>query len=284
MNYPLLYLEHLSEGDLELLAQIAGTDGAAIRQRMLQRPDVIDDLLASRRLFDVIFDSSRDLLDPGASSFLAFAALVNRSASDLNDASYVPEWSGPGKRLPVFDVECLRQFLADGARRYFLVEFLNSFTTVASGTFVIQTREGIKHRRFSELDPVGLAEMVELLPRAERPGGYRRLGDVALFLSGVLPDHTATHPYTPTQREWIAQSAELGVSEVISGDGGLAFMEAAGAGWYRKAVEQGGGSVSTGPAYLRGLADRFSEARRILNYLADRYLFRHELGLVTDLG
>ena len=41
MNYPLLYLEHLSQGDLELLAQIAGTDAEAIRQRMLQRPEVI---------------------------------------------------------------------------------------------------------------------------------------------------------------------------------------------------------------------------------------------------
>jgi hypothetical protein len=133
------------------------------------------------------------------------------------------------------------------------------------------------------LDPVGLAEMVELLPPAERPGGYRRLGDVALFLSGVLPDHTATHPYTATQREWIARSAELGVGEVMTGEEGLSFMEAAGAAWYRKAVDQAG-SVSTGPTFLRGLADRFSEARRILNYLADRYLFRHELGLVTDLG
>jgi hypothetical protein len=284
MNYPLLYLEHLSEGDLDLLAQIAGTDGSAIRRRMLQRPEVIDDLLASRRLFDMIFDRSRDLLDPGASSFLAFAALVNRAASDLNDASYVQEWSGPGKRLPVFDVAGLRTFLSDGGRRYFLVEFLNSFTRVASGTFMVQTPKGIEHRRFSELDPVALAEMVELLPPAERPGGYRRLGDVALFLSGVLPDHTATHPYSPTQREWIAQSADLGLGEVLLVDDGLRFIEAAGAGWYRKAVEHGAGSVSTGPSFLKGLADRFSEARRILNYLADRYLFRHDLGLVTDLG
>jgi hypothetical protein len=76
----------------------------------------------------------------------------------------------------------------------------------------------------------------------------------------------------------------LGVSEIMAGTEGLTFIEAAGAGWYRKAVEQGGASVATGPTFLRGVADRFSEARRILNYLADRYLFRRELGLVTDLG
>jgi len=87
MNYPLLYLEHLSQRDFELLAQTAGTGGEALKQRMLERPEVIDELLASRRLFDTIFDRSSDLTDPGASSFLAFAALVNRSASDLHDAS-----------------------------------------------------------------------------------------------------------------------------------------------------------------------------------------------------
>jgi len=284
MNYPLLYLEHLSQRDFELLAQTAGTGGEALKQRMLERPEVIDELLASRRLFDTIFDRSSDLTDPGASSFLAFAALVNRSASDLHDASYVPEWAAPGKRLPVFDVEPLRHFLDDGARRYFLIEFLNSFTTVASGSFVVQTRDGLRRRRFSELDPVALAEMVELLPPAERPGGYRRLGDVALFLSGVLPDHTARHPYTPSQREWLAHSAVLGPTDALVEEQALQFMEVAGAGWYRRSVDECHGTVSTGPTFLRTVADRFTEARRILNYLADRYLFRHELGLVSDPG
>lgn len=284
MNYPLLYLEHLSKRDFELLAQIAGIEGAALEQRILDQPQAIDDMLASRRLYETIFDPSRGIADPGASSFLAFAALVNRSASDLHQASYVSEWSGPGKRLPVFDVDPLRHFLDDGARRYFLVEFLNSFTTVASGSFMVQTRDGIRRRRFSELDPVALAEMVELLPPDERPGGYRRLGDVALFLSGVLPDHTASNPYTPGQREWLAQSAVLGPTDALIEDRGLRFMEAAGAGWYRRAVDESNGSISTGPTFLRTLADRFTEARRILNYLADRYLFRHELGLVGDPG
>ncbi len=284
MNYPLLYREHLSQRDFELLAQTAGTDDAALKQRMLERPEAIDELLASRRLFEMIFDPSRELADPGASSFLSFAALVNRSASDLHDATYVSEWSGPGKRLPVFDVDCLRQFLDDGARRFFLIEFLNSFTTVASGTFVVQTREGLRQRRFSELDPVALAEMVELLPPAERPGGYRRLGDVALFLSGVLPDHTASHPYTASQREWLARSAVLGPSEALAEDQALHFMEVAGAAWYRRSVDEAKGGIATGPTFLRTLADRFTEARRILNYLADRYLFRHELGLVGDAG
>ena len=61
-------------------------------------------------------------------------------------------------------------------------------------------------------------------------------------------------------------------------------MEVAGAAWYRRSVDEANGAFATGPTFLRTLADRFTEARRILNYLADRYLFRHELGLVGDAG
>ena len=43
----------------------AGTGGEALKIRMLERPEVIDELLASRRLFDTIFDHSSDLTDGG---------------------------------------------------------------------------------------------------------------------------------------------------------------------------------------------------------------------------
>lgn len=284
MNYPLLYLEHLSQRDVELLARTAGTGNSALKQRLLERPEDLDELLSSRSLFEAIFDPSRELLEPGASTFLAFGVLVNRSASDLQDASYVSEWSGPGKRLPVFDVEPLRQFFEDGERRYFLIEFLNSFNTVASGSFVVRTNSGTRRRRFSELDPVRLAEMVELLPPLERAGGYRRLGDVALFLSGVLPDHTARHPLPVAQRERLARSAAIGPTEALVEDVGMRFLETAGAGWYRRAVDEAEAAVGSGPSFLRVVADRFTDARRILNYLADRYLFPRELGLTGPQG
>ncbi len=281
MNYPLLYLEHLSQRDIELLARTAGIGNSALKERMLEDPEAFDELLASRTLFDAIFDPSQELLDPGASSFLAFGALVGRAACDLHDVSYVSEWSGPGKRLPVFDVEPLRQFFEDGVRRYFLIEFLNSFNTVASGSFVVKTRDGYRRRRFNELDPLRLAEMVELLPPAERAGGYRRLGDVALFLSGVLPDHTARHPFPVADREQLARSAAIGPTEALVEDEGMRFLETAGAGWYRRAVDEAEAMVGNGPSFLRVVADKFSDARRILNYLADRYLFPRELGLIA---
>lgn len=284
MTNPLLYMEHLSEGDLEVLARVAGTRTSSLKQRIHDRPEVLDEVLANRRLFDEVFEPGHDLCDPGVSTFLAFAVVVNRSALELQHTHYVPEWSGPGRRLPVFDVEPLREFIEDGARRYFLIEFLNSFTTIASGSYVIRTRDGYRRRRFSELDPVRLAELVEQLPPAERAGGYRRLGDVALVLAGVFPDHVANHPLQPAQREQLTQSAAIASEEALASRGEIGFLEAAGAGWYRRAVDSATAVLGAGPVILHSVAERFTQARRILNYVSDRFLYGSEQGLMRPTG
>src|SRR5690348_10230268 len=41
------------------------------------------------------------------------------------------------------------------------------------------------------------AGLLEAVPQAERPGVYRRLGDVTLFLTGVFPDYAATRVLGP---------------------------------------------------------------------------------------
>jgi hypothetical protein len=284
MNYPLLYLEHLSPHDIELLAGTAGLDRLEMKRLLRERPAVIDSLLESSELFVRIFETEPEIMGPGASTFLAFGVLVNRAASDLRSTSHVAEWSAPGKRLPVFDVEPMRGFMDDGLRRYFLVEFLNSFTTVASGSYLERVGARYRRRRFSELDLSHMAEVVDLLPPVERPGGYRRLGDIALFLNGVFPDHAATHPLPPSQRELVARSAAIGRIEAVIEDGGLRFLDTAGAGWYRRAADESEQTAGNGSGLLRVLSDHFGEARRILNYMADRYLFGRRLGWMGGPG
>ena len=84
----------------------------------------------------------------------------------------------------------LREFFAADGRRLFLTELLTSYTRVASGSTYVRTARGWRRRRFSELDPLRLASLLDAVPEAERPGIYRRLGDLALFLTGVFPDRT----------------------------------------------------------------------------------------------
>ena len=284
LNYPLLYLEHLSDRDLEVIARSTGAPGSAseLRDRLRGEPGDIDELLASDALFDVVFgaDSSTSVVHVGMTPFLVFGVLVNRVARDLSETAFVPEWVGAGQRLPVFDVETLREFVDDGLRRFFLIEFLASFTKVASGAVWVRTRRGYRRRRFSELDPVSLAEMVDGLPPQQRPGGYRRLGDVSLFLSGVFPDHTTRNALGDLARARLARSAGIEESRVFEDEDEVRFFEIVGPGWYGRAVDAASSTLGVGPTYLRDVADHFSDARRFLNFLSDRYLHRFDTGLM----
>jgi len=274
LNYPLLYVEHLSDRDLEVIARASGAPGSAseMRDRLRDSPEDVDELLSTEGLFDAVFgsESTSSIVHIGLTPFLVFGVLVNKVARDLNETSFVPEWVGAGQRLPVFDVETLREFVADGRRRFFLIEFLTSFTKVASGAVWVRTRRGYKRRRFSELDPVSLAEMVDALPPRQRPGGYRRLGDVSLFLCGVFPDHTTRNTIGELSRARLA---------LDDGDD-VRFFEIVGPGWYGRAVDAATASLGAGPTYLLDVADHFSDARRFLNFLSDRYLHRFDTGLM----
>lgn len=278
MSYQLLYLEHLSDQDMELLAEAAGEEPSTVRVRLRERPDLMDDLLAEPQLFEEVFASPEPDLRLRLTPFFAFGILVNQVVRDLESMNYAYEWAGPGQRLPVFDVGSMREFIDDGGRRLFLIEFLASFTKVASGRMWVRTRRGYRSRRFSELDPVRMSEYVENLPVAQRPAGYRRLGDVALFLSGVFPDHTARHPVPPVHRERLTRSAGLEPLAALNASD-LDFHEALGEAWYRRAADEATALVGSAPQSLRYVADNFRPARRILNYLADRYLHHYEAGL-----
>lgn len=109
---------------------------------------------------------------------------------------------------------------------------------------------------------------------AERAGVYRRLGDLALFLVGVFPDHPP-HPSAGPAAERLLCLSGVGTDSAADlGPHGL--FELLGARWYRAAVRStaAAGQPVTGTLAIAGrMADRFRDARRVLNAVADRYLF-----------
>lgn len=284
LNYPLLFVERLTEHDLEMLACLddppASTDD--LRDRFRKDPEKLDEMLAQPRLYDLIFESSETGMIAGLTPLLAFAVLVHKTMRDLGSASYVPEWVGAGERLPVFDVDSLRVFIDDMTRRYLLSEFLNSFTRISSGSVWVRTERGYRRRRYSELDPVGVAEMVDSLPTGQQPAGYRRLGDVTLFLTGVFPDHTARHPVTGMNRDRLARLAGVDSEEAFAVDY-VQFLEKVGRASYDRAA-QGSLIPPDGQRLLQDMAANFIPARRFLNYLADRYLHQLETGLMNPVS
>lgn len=279
LEYPQLFVERLGEHDLEVLAGLDGSDPVVLRRRLLSDPDDLEARLVDTRLFDTLFDETVIGFIRVVSPALVFAAIVHQTMRDLGSTSFVPEWVGAGERLPVFDAVTLREFIDDLTRRYLMIEMLASFTRVASGSMWVRTQRGYRRRRYSELDPVSLAEMVESLPAEQRPAGYRRLGDVALFLTGVFPDHTSRHPLSAIHRARLAGWSGLGDADVEY----LYFLEAVGSRWYDRAADAWSLPME-GRESLHDLAANFTQARRFLNYLADRYLHRLDTGLMNPVS
>jgi hypothetical protein len=270
------WFEHLTGVDQDVmrsLATAAGVDpvdlgdGSALT-RMLSHPAA----------YEVAFGAGGNETELLAiSPFLAFALIVHRGWYELRDVSHVDEWVGPRQRLPVLGGGDLRDFLGEADHRLFLTELLASYSRVASGVTWVHTRRGWRRRRFSELDPVRLASLLEVVPDAERPGVYRRFGDLALFLTGVFPDHVETRGLAPIAEARLTRllgpaSGQPPSPPTGGRNGTVALLEHLGQRCYRQAVR----TAHPPTAALRLVADvgeRFPLARRTLNYLADRHLF-----------
>jgi hypothetical protein len=273
------YAQHLTDADLRLLASAtqahatsASEDAAAAWLR--RNPDTVPGLLADPRAFDAVFGqrSVRAGLTAPASPFLAFAVAVHRAAAELESMDHVPERSGPRQRVPLFDAPELRDFLRSPVRRLFLAELLGSFTRNASGRYLTRGRQ--RTRRFSDLDPVRLAGMLDTVPDADRPGVYRRLGDIALFLTGVFPDYAQTYALGPVSAARLLRLAGIPAPQrdQLAAAPAIELLEHLGAQWYRAAWSQA--PVRTPRlAVVAEVADRFRQARRVLNHIADHRLF-----------
>jgi hypothetical protein len=279
------YLDHLAPGDLDIVLRLAGrrppADAAEAHAMLRREPGLLHAALSSEGAALLLLRA--ETADPDrepivrASPFLTFAVAVERVAEDLRDATHVHEWVGPRQRLPVLGADDLRELMADGSRRAFLATLLASFTRVSSGTVWSRTSRGWRRRRFSELDLVRLAGMLDVLPEARHPAVHRRLGDLSLFLAGVFPDHTAGRAFRPIDLQRLGRAAAVpgrpaeALEEALETRGGVGLLDHLGERWYRLAARTPAASGSAG--VLQGVAERFVNARRALNLLADRHLF-----------
>ncbi len=293
---PQRYLELLSDADLAVLGRSSGLgpDGAQEAADHLRRhPELIEPALRSVRTFEQLFGprgrrapvAQPPGLALGMSPLLLFAVAVHRGVADLAAASFAGEPFGAWRRIPVFDTADLRAHFEDPAHRLFAVEHLASYTRVASGPMWVQGERGrLRRVRYSEVDPSRLASLLDVVDEDDKPGIYRRLGDLALFLCGRLPRLGPAGPGPPRDR---GTAGPLGVGTAVggrtvpfelgdigplsggSGMGGL--LRVLGPRWYDLAALR-----SPLPSVRRVLGDAavgFEKTRRFLTLLTDRYLF-----------
>jgi hypothetical protein len=262
VDVELLYRQQLTGSDLDLLRGAVGPDVPLTEA--LEAVATEEAVFGARALTEV---------SVGVSPFLAFATAVHRTAARLETASFVEERWGPRTRIPLFDVAALRALVSDELRRWFLVELLASYTRVSSGVTWTRTARGWRRRRFSELDPASLVEQLELVGRTEWPGVYRRLGDLALFLLGVFPDHLPDIAGASGDRLLRLSGMPSGATRELDG---RALLEFLGPRWYTAAVAcaSSNGHPVTAPLAVAGhMGEHFGDARRVVNAVTDRYLF-----------
>jgi hypothetical protein len=285
---------------------------AAAASWLRRHPDEVPGLLSDPRVLQAVFAPAgarsgpparvsfgSALPMPGAaeaslaSPFLIFAVAVHAAATELRSVDHVPERSGPRQQVPLFDAPELRDFLRSPARRLFLAELLASFTRVHTGQYATTAgsaagpgappaaRQGIsagprgrRPRRTSELDLPRLASQLDQVPEADRPGVYRRLGDVALFLTGVFPDYAVAHALGPVNAQRLLRAAQVPARErdELAAAPAIDLFEYLGAQWYRAAWALARTRTAS-LAVVAEVADRFRQARRVLNHIADRRLF-----------
>jgi hypothetical protein len=272
---PETYRSRLTARDLELLAQRAGeTLGALVAD-----DDLLEAALGSDAVWEALFGADPEEAIVLASPFCVFSVLLARLRGDLQNVSFVTERFTVRQRVPVFDVAGPREWLEARHRRIFLADLLASYTRVGGGSIWFHTARGWRRRRYSDLDPLRLAELVELVPPEQRPAVLRRLGDLCLFLSGVFADHVNVHPLEPRHLQRLARllgGAEAGgtVPEampselVLAGGGGLWEMDWLGQRAYRLAARQ----APWDRPLLEEVAAGFGRARRVLDALTRDHL------------
>lgn len=276
------YLEQLSDTDLGLLGPAAGVPADEAIAQLRRHPELIEPALGEPSTFEALFAPGPDSaeLRSEVSPFLLFAVAVHRGVYDLQSARYVAERFGAHKRIPVFDTASLRDYYLDPLHRLFAVEHLASYIRVQSGPVWVRRGDRWRRQRFSELEPQRLAALLDLVAEEERPGIYRRLGDLALFLTGVFPDHSARAVH-PIEHERLLRSlagtsgGPLNAAEAAlvlgGGEARDSLLRVCGPRWYRAAAELA--PLPPVRALLNDAADGFDVARRFLTMLTDRYLF-----------
>ncbi|MDI3316961.1 MAG: hypothetical protein QJR14_05025 [Bacillota bacterium] len=242
-----LLLEHLSERDLRFLVEAAGQgDDPSAVERLRRAPELVDVMLDNPRLFERLSRVEEGLAR--VTPFLLFEVFLRQALRELASTSYASELAGPRMRVPLFDTPELVRFLGDPERREYLALLLASFTRAASGRIWVRTPRGPRRIRVSELDLRRMKELAGMVDPRDRFLVYRRVGDLALFLSGVFAEHVANLSATP-----------------------LDWLEAEGRRYYEMASEEAGASLSGWRGVLESLAAHFRRARRVLNFASERY-------------
>ena len=248
---------HLSESDLRFLVETVATnrrDYDHIVNLVRGKEDLLEPMLDDPKLLERIFRDEEALVR--VTPHMLFSVLLRRLRRELENETYVLDVDTKGKRIPVFEGPAVAEMLSDKQIRDYLAEMLSSFARSNSGIIYWKERGTWHKRRFSDIDLDDMVELARIIDPEMRPALYKRIADLALFLSGIFPEHAA-HFGGPRKTMFSAKRT-------------LKDYEQAGKRFYKVAARET--DQTQWKPVLETLAEKFTLARLALNSLSDRYV------------
>lgn len=253
-----------TDADLRFLAHVlSGGDpraGEAYLRQWRRDPDQLEHHLDDDRIVRRLMADDQAVLE--LSPRLLFTILLRRIRRDLAEIPYTVERVEPDGRLVVFDAGVVRDWLAVEEMFRYLVELLVSFERVE--TVTVQRTQPVREiRRLNTLNIDDMVELAGLVEPHVQPLVFRRIGDIALFTSGLFG-------------EAIAGPRRFPLAFAVSARGirqhRLEDYEEAGRRFYRLAADRLGEIRPDLARVLARLADEFTIARKPLAVLSERYI------------
>ena len=250
---------HLSESDLRFLVETVATnrrDYDHVTNLIRDKEDLLEPMLEDPKLTERLFRDEEALVR--VTPHMLFSVLLRRLRRELEKEAYVLDVDTKGKRIPVFEGPAVAEMLSDKQTRDYLVEMLSSFARTNSGIIYWKERGNWHKRRFSDIDLDDMVELARIIDPEMRPALYKRIADIALFLSGIFPEHAALIPG--------ARQARFSARRTLND------YEQEGKRFYGVAARET--DQTQWKPVLGTLAEKFSLARLALNSLSDRYVKR----------
>lgn len=245
----------LTESDLKFVVETVATrrrDHDHIVNLIRDKDDLLEPMLEDPKLVERLINELEVLVR--VSPYLMFSVLLRRVRRDLEGQSFVLARDGRGKRIPVFEAAQAGELLGDPPMREYLAEMLCSFVRTNIAVLYRQEDRGWRKCKFSDMDMDDMIALCQLVESQLKPRLYKRIADIALFLTGIYPDHASFFVRRPRSQDWRI----------------VPDYEREGRRFYTLAARETG---PPGPASVfENLAEKFTLAREALNTLSDFYL------------
>jgi hypothetical protein len=247
----------LTESDLKFVVETVATDRPdhdRILKLVRDKPSLLEEMLEERKLTERLVNEQEAFVR--VTPYLLFGVLLRRVWRDMEGQTFVLDCDARGKRIPIFEAPQVAQLLGDAALREYLIEMLCSFVRTNTSVVYFKDRGAWRKRKFSDLEMDDMIALCHLVEPRWKPRLYKRIGDIALFLTGVYPDHGALFGHRPR-----AQAARQRTLQDYLREGRHSYSVAA---------REPEPPWTT--AVFEALAEKFNLARTALNTLSHLYL------------